>query len=163
MHAPHGALPCLHKPLPRFGRHVIVASAVPALRPPILDNGGRIWWRCRFLVFARMRHWARQLVLSWTCFVRPEKLFRVAVRCFFPRLPQFSPLLWLKERRRRCAAWNELFLNYCFAASGCSVFNKVGFYGCRPEDEICEVNPSGWLWARDCHGEPWKTLSMCMM
>ena len=37
-----------------------------------------------------------RLILDLPCSSR--KLFRVAVRCFLPRLSQFSPLLWPKER-----------------------------------------------------------------
>ena len=71
-------------PLSRFCRHVIVTSWVPALRPPILDNGG--------VVFGGSVGFSSML----ECAVWPVSLLNPgpalfvekahAVRCFLPRL-----------------------------------------------------------------------------
>ena len=72
------------------------------------------------------------------------ELFRVAVRCFFPRLSQFTRFCGNGEVEvHRALADGVLRGTSCFAACGGSVFKTVGFHDCCPKDEICEVNPSG--------------------
>ena len=137
---------CLHTPLPLVGRHVFLSSGVPALRPPILDNGGVVLGGGAG--FSSMLESAVGPVrlLDPGPALSVEKALPSCSSLFHSTsLPVFpvSVAEGEAEVHRAVAEWNEQFFHYCFVARDCSVFKAVGFHRCCPEDKICEVNRSG--------------------